>query len=65
MEASERNRLQSYAMQKILENDKEEKEHKIQQEKLKMEMIDRKKQYADKVKDLHKPQISEKKRLEL
>ena len=28
-------------------------------------MIDRKKQYAEKVKDLHKPPVSEKKRLEL
>ena len=34
-------------------------------EKQRQEMIDKKKQYADKVKDLHKPQISEKKRLEL
>lgn len=65
MEASDRNRLQSYAMQKILENDREAKEQKIMIEKQRQEMIDKKKQYADKVKDLHKPQISEKKRLEL
>lgn len=57
--------MQSYSMQKVIDDERKTKELRILQEKEKILMMDRKKQYADRVKDLHKPQVSEKKRLEL
>ena len=65
MEDGDRNRLQSYSMQKVIDDERKAKELRLLQEKEKIQMIDRKKQYAEKVKDLHKPHVSEKKRLEL
>ncbi len=57
--------MQSYAMAKVLEEERVAKEQRMQQEREKADLLDKKKQYADKVKDIHKPAISSKKRLEL